>query len=140
MTDTEDLLNLLPTPDSPLPSTPMASPFHEPSSQDGQRSAPQDPRRRRFKPYRRPPYAYRFPQNHAQVFFHTHGLAVLCLRDHGFTLTNGVVSYASDRVGANELFNSLHYLNVGTLCMTDSRSKEEFKDIQAKWSAFSPFK
>ncbi|GFX92706.1 hypothetical protein TNCV_2012921 [Trichonephila clavipes] len=46
---------------------------------------PRDPGR----VFRRPPYAHRFRQ--AQVFFHTQGLAMLCLRDNGFTLTNGVV-------------------------------------------------
>lgn len=140
MTDPDNVLSLLSDPGSPLPS--MGSPSHPESSHEPPKlNSPQDPRRRRFSSSRRrPPYAYRFPQHHAQVFFHTHGLAVLCLRDHGFTLTNGVVSYASDRVEAHKVFNSLHYLNVGTLCVTDSRSKQDFKDIQAKWSAFSPFK
>ncbi|GFY12068.1 uncharacterized protein TNCV_4975681 [Trichonephila clavipes] len=68
------------------------------------------------------------------------GLAVLCLRDHGFTLTNGVVSYALDRVCPNQLFQSLHYLNVGTICVTDPRSKDAFKDIQASWNSSSLFK
>ncbi|GFS86587.1 hypothetical protein TNCV_903411 [Trichonephila clavipes] len=75
----------------------------------------------------------RFPQ--AQVFLHTQSLAVLRLRDHGFTFTNGAVSYAMHRVCPNQLFPSLHYLNVGTICVTDQRSKNEFKVIQACWSS-----
>ncbi|GFU38275.1 hypothetical protein TNCV_2432741 [Trichonephila clavipes] len=65
---------------------------------------------------------------------------MVCLQDHGFTLTNGVVSYALDRGCPNKLFKYLHYLNVGTICVTDQRSKYEFKDIQASWSSPSPFK
>ncbi|GFX14476.1 hypothetical protein TNCV_1616591 [Trichonephila clavipes] len=68
----------------------------------------------------------RFPE----VLFHTQGLALLCLRDHDLPLTNGVVSYALDRVCPNQLFQSLHYLNVGTIYVTDPRSKDAFKDIQ----------
>ncbi|GFU51563.1 hypothetical protein TNCV_81971 [Trichonephila clavipes] len=127
---------------SPLPSTPVVShdrtqsmvslePLRPPVKKiDSQRRSRErrDPRRRR----------HRFPQ--AQVFFHTQGLAVMCLRDHGFTLTNGVVSYALDCVCPNQLFPSLHYLNVGTICVTDQGSKHEFKDIQASWSSSSPFK
>ncbi|GFV68103.1 hypothetical protein TNCV_1873851 [Trichonephila clavipes] len=99
-----------------------------------------DPRRSYPMVFQRPPYAHRFPKEHAQVFFHTQGLAVLCLRDHGFTLTNGVVSYALDRGCPNKLFKYLHYLNAGTICVTDQRSKHEFKEIQASWSSSSPFK
>ncbi|GFX70566.1 hypothetical protein TNCV_875401 [Trichonephila clavipes] len=86
-----------------------------------------DPRRRRSIPL-------------PQVFFHTQGLAVLCFGDHGFTLTNSVVSYALDNVCPNQLFQSLHYLNVGAICVTDLSSKDAFKDIQASWSSSSPFK
>ncbi|GFX80648.1 hypothetical protein TNCV_499151 [Trichonephila clavipes] len=85
-------------------------------------------------------YSQRRTRRLPQVFFHTQGLTVLCLRDHGSTLTNGVVSYALDRVCPNQLFQSLHYLNVGTICVTDPRSKDAFKDIQASWSFSSPFK
>ncbi|GFV96536.1 hypothetical protein TNCV_3260001 [Trichonephila clavipes] len=58
--------------------------------------------------FRRPPYAQQLmptSQEKAQVFFHSQGLTVLCIRNNGFTLTNGVVSYAMDREGPNELFN-----------------------------------
>ncbi|GFX74695.1 hypothetical protein TNCV_3121251 [Trichonephila clavipes] len=65
---------------------------------------------------------------------------MLCLRDHGFTLTNGVVSYTLDLGCPNKLFKYLHYLNIGTICVTDQRSKHEFKEIQASWSSSSPFK
>ncbi|GFS93771.1 hypothetical protein TNCV_798721 [Trichonephila clavipes] len=79
-------------------------------------------------------------QENAQVFFHSQGLTVLCIRNSGFTLTNGVVSYAMDRQCPQELFKFLHYLNVGTICVTDQHSKQTFKDIQASWSSSSPFK
>ncbi|GFX70570.1 hypothetical protein TNCV_875441 [Trichonephila clavipes] len=74
----------------------------------------------------------------SQVFFHPQGLAVLCLQNHGFTLTNGVVSYALDHVCPNQLFQFLHYLNVGAICVTDPSSKDLF--IQESWSSSSPFK
>ncbi|GFU00043.1 hypothetical protein TNCV_2345881 [Trichonephila clavipes] len=79
-------------------------------------------------------------QENAQVFFHSQGLAVLCIRNNGFTLTKGVVSYAMDRECPNELFKFLHYLNVGTICVTDQHSKQTFKEIQASWSSSSQFK
>ncbi|GFX32337.1 uncharacterized protein TNCV_4411051 [Trichonephila clavipes] len=101
--------------------------------------------RHHFKPrvFQRPPYAQQLmptSQENAQVFFHSQGLAVLCIRNSGFTLTNGVVSYAMDRQCPHELFKFLHYLNVGTICVTDQHSKQTFKDIQASWSSSSPFK
>ncbi|GFV43708.1 uncharacterized protein TNCV_1270811 [Trichonephila clavipes] len=40
----------------------------------------------------------------------------------------------------NELFKFLHYLNVGTICVTDQYSKQTFKEIQASWSSSSQFK
>ncbi|GFX51521.1 hypothetical protein TNCV_2278001 [Trichonephila clavipes] len=101
---------------------------------------------------RRPPDLRRHPRRcfdvplmhidspQAQVFFHTQGLAGLSLRDHGFTLTNGVVSYALDRGCPNKLFKYLHYLNVGNISVIDQRSKHEFKEIQASWSSSSPLK
>ncbi|GFW64506.1 hypothetical protein TNCV_813411 [Trichonephila clavipes] len=89
------------------------------------------------------PYAQQLmptSQENAQVFFHSQGLAVLCIRNSCFTLTNGVVSYAIDREYPHELFKFLHYLNVGTICVTDQHSKQTFKDIQASWSSSSTFK
>ncbi|GFW42051.1 hypothetical protein TNCV_1905091 [Trichonephila clavipes] len=74
------------------------------------------------------------------VFFHTQGLAMLCLGDHDFTLTEGVVSYALDRGCPNKLLKYLHYLNVGNFCVTYQRYKQEFKEIQVNWSSSSPFK
>ncbi|GFT68711.1 hypothetical protein TNCV_684071 [Trichonephila clavipes] len=90
--------------------------------------------RHHFKPrvFQRPPYAQQLmptSQENAQVFFHSQGLAVLCIRNSGFTLTNGVVSYAIDRECPHKLFKFLHYLNVGTICVTDQHSKQTFKDI-----------
>ncbi|GFX75990.1 hypothetical protein TNCV_1995441 [Trichonephila clavipes] len=101
--------------------------------------------RQNFKPrvYQRPPYAQQLmptSQENAQVFFHSQGLAVLCIRNSGFTLTNGVVSYAMDRECPHELFKFLHHLHVGTICVTDQHSKQTFKDIQASWISSSPFK
>ncbi|GFX70516.1 hypothetical protein TNCV_874901 [Trichonephila clavipes] len=98
-----------------------------------------------FKPrvFTRPPYEQQLmpiSQENAQVLFHSQGLAVLCIRNNGFTLTNGVVPYAMDRECPNELFKFLHYLNVGTICVTDQHSKHTFKEIQASWSSSSQFK
>ncbi|GFU84146.1 hypothetical protein TNCV_4504451 [Trichonephila clavipes] len=50
-------------------------------------------RRPDFKPrvFRRPPYAQQLmptTQENAQFFFHSQGMAVLCIRNNGFTLTN----------------------------------------------------
>ncbi|GFW64495.1 hypothetical protein TNCV_813301 [Trichonephila clavipes] len=114
---------------------------------------PRDPRLYRrpdFRPpfqrprvFRRPPYAQQLmptSQENAHVFFHSHGFAVWCIRNSGFTLTNGVISYAMDWECPNELFKFLHYLNVGTICATDQHFKQTFKEIQANWSSSSPFK
>ncbi|GFY00038.1 hypothetical protein TNCV_1341361 [Trichonephila clavipes] len=69
-------------------------------------------RRHDFKPrvFRGPPYAQHLmptSQENAQVFFQSQGLAVLCIRNSGFTLTNRGVSYAMDRECPNELFKFL---------------------------------
>ncbi|GFV75382.1 hypothetical protein TNCV_1482281 [Trichonephila clavipes] len=205
--DYEDFIDMfsVPTPVSPLPPTPVASPSHEASEDviydslpphgaiyrfrdtfEGshgtisssrrskerrneeneerriekrwhEETRPRDPRlykrpnfrppyqRHHFKPrvFQRPPYAQQLmptSQENAQVFFHCQGLAVLCIRNSGFTLNNGVVSYAMDRQCPHELFKFLHYLNVGTISATDQHSKQTFKDIQASWSSSSPFK
>ncbi|GFV07123.1 DDE_3 domain-containing protein [Trichonephila clavipes] len=69
-----------------------------------------------------------------------YGLDMLCLIDNGFTMPNGVVSYALDRGCKNKLFKYLHYLNVGTLCVTDQRPKLKFKEIKASCSPSSLFK
>ncbi|GFW70476.1 hypothetical protein TNCV_873971 [Trichonephila clavipes] len=102
-------------------------------------------RRQDFKPrvFRRTSYAYQLmptSQENAQVFFHSQGLAALCIRNNGFPLTNGVISYAMDWECPNELFKFLHYLNVGTICVTDQHYKQTFKEIQASWSSSGPFK
>ncbi|GFV78786.1 hypothetical protein TNCV_1718181 [Trichonephila clavipes] len=44
-------------------------------------------------------------QENVQVFFHSQGLAVLCIRNSGFTLTNGVISYAMDRECPHDCLN-----------------------------------
>ncbi|GFS80743.1 hypothetical protein TNCV_86621 [Trichonephila clavipes] len=92
-------------------------------------------RRYDFKPrvFRRPPYSQQLmptSQENAQVFFHSQDLAVLCIRNNGFTQTNGVVSYAMDREFPNELLKFLHFLNVRTICVTDQHSKQTFKEIK----------
>ncbi|GFU84684.1 hypothetical protein TNCV_2791871 [Trichonephila clavipes] len=102
-------------------------------------------RRHDFKPrvFRGPFYAQQLmptSQENAQVFFHSQGLAVLCIRNNGFTLTNEVVSYDMDRECPNEPFNCLHYLNVGSICVTDQHSKQTFKEIPASWTSSSQFK
>ncbi|GFW27944.1 hypothetical protein TNCV_768241 [Trichonephila clavipes] len=174
----------VPIPISPLRTTPVASPSHEPSQdaiydtlppmeqstvpelplkdllpqerrteeRRNEERRPRDPRmyrrpdfrppyrRHDFKPreLRRLPYAQQLmPTSHenAQVFFHSQGLAVLCIRTDGFMLTNGVVSYAMDWECPNKLFKFLHYLYVGTICVTDQHSKQKFKEIQTSWSS-----
>ncbi|GFW27984.1 hypothetical protein TNCV_768641 [Trichonephila clavipes] len=102
-------------------------------------------RRPDFKPsvFRRPPYVQQLmptSQENAQVFFHGQGLAVLCIRNSGFLLTNRVFLYARDRECPNELFKFLHYLNVGTICVTDQHSKQKFKKIQVSWISSSQSK
>ncbi|GFX70258.1 uncharacterized protein TNCV_4616951 [Trichonephila clavipes] len=90
-----------------------------------------------------PPYAQQLmptSQENTQVFFHSQGLSVLYIRNNGFTLTNGVVSYAMDRECPNEQFKSLHYINVGTICVNEHDSKQTFNEIQASWSSSSQFK
>ncbi|GFX59180.1 hypothetical protein TNCV_936951 [Trichonephila clavipes] len=89
-------------------------------------------RRPDFKPrvFRRPPYAQKLmptSQKNAQVFFHSQGLAVLCIKNNGFTLTHGVVSYAMDRECPNELFKFLHYLIVGTNCVTNQHYNKSLR-------------
>ncbi|GFT90174.1 hypothetical protein TNCV_1347751 [Trichonephila clavipes] len=79
-------------------------------------------------------------QENAQFFFHSQGLAVLCIKNNGFTLTNGVVSNAIDRACPNDRLKFLHYLNVGTICVSGQHSKQTFKEIQTSWSSSNHFK
>ncbi|GFW43840.1 hypothetical protein TNCV_2854731 [Trichonephila clavipes] len=130
----------LSTPASPLPSTSVTSPTHEPSL-DGISSMEQSIVPLEYSPLRDPPKIIApLKKEYSQVVFHTQGLAVLYLRDYGFTLINGVVSYALDRGCPNKLLKYLHYLNVSTICITYHCSKQKFKKIQASWSFSSSFK
>ncbi|GFW11799.1 hypothetical protein TNCV_4100111 [Trichonephila clavipes] len=90
-----------------------------------------------------PPYAQQLmptSQANDQVSFHIQGVAVLCIRNNGFTLTKEVVSYVVDWKCPNKLFKFLYHLNVGTICVTDQHSKQKFKEIQASWNSSSKFK
>ncbi|GFV11850.1 hypothetical protein TNCV_3044571 [Trichonephila clavipes] len=176
--DYDDFIDMfsMPTPVSPLPPTPVASPSHDASedppvvskspdppvkkvnsvihrsprskerrneerwNEERQKERrnenrwheeqrPRDPRlyrrpnfrppyqRHHFKPrmFQRPPFAQQLmptSQENAQVFFHSQGLAVLCIRNSGFTLTNGVVSYAMDRQCPHELFKFFYTISM----------------------------
>ncbi|GFS91255.1 hypothetical protein TNCV_1306771 [Trichonephila clavipes] len=136
--DYDDFITMfsVPTPISPLPPIPVASPTHEPSQdviydslppmekstgpeerrneerrmrKDGMRNEGYEMsgycrpnfrppyRRPDYKPrvFRRPPYEQQLmptSQENAQVFFRSQSLAVLCIRNNGFTRSNGVVS------------------------------------------------
>ncbi|GFU68612.1 hypothetical protein TNCV_3645981 [Trichonephila clavipes] len=110
-----------------------------------------DPRLYRADPISEPPYqrprVFRRPLMHVidahfpgkcKVFFHwPRGFSrVVCIRNSGFTLTNGVISSAMDRECPHDLFKFLHYLNVRYhLCHRNQHSKQTFKDIQADWSS-----
>ncbi|GFS65332.1 hypothetical protein NPIL_405611 [Nephila pilipes] len=86
------------------PRSPEARP-HDPRSQEVRPHDPrsQEARPRDFKiPTRHiPAFGRRFllsswEEARPQIFLHHHGMAVFSCRDDGFTLTNGVVSYASN--------------------------------------------
>ncbi|GFU48209.1 hypothetical protein NPIL_217551 [Nephila pilipes] len=75
-----------------------------------------------------------------QIFFHHHGMAVFSCRDDGFTLTNGVVSYASNQWCVKTLTKCLTYIDIGTVCVTDARSKLQFRAFQNNLPILSPWK
>ncbi|GFT05701.1 hypothetical protein NPIL_531091 [Nephila pilipes] len=110
---------------SDRPTSPDARP-HDPRSQEArpidprsQEARPHDSRPQEARPHdsRSPearPRDFKTPTRHIpafgrrflpssweetrpQIFFHHHGMAVFSCRDDGFTLTNGVVSYASNQ-------------------------------------------
>ncbi|GFT09554.1 hypothetical protein NPIL_399511 [Nephila pilipes] len=90
---------------SDRPTSPNARP-HDPRSQEARPHVPRSPkvRPRDFKiPTRHiPAFGRRFlpsswEEARPPIFFHHHGMAVFSCRDDGFTLTNGVVSYASNQ-------------------------------------------
>ncbi|GFT36918.1 hypothetical protein TNCV_174871 [Trichonephila clavipes] len=102
--------------------------------------------RHHFKPrvFQRPPYAQQLMptfQENAQVFFHSQGLAVLCIRNSVFTLTNGVVSRMPwiENVPTNCLNFYIISMSVPFTSPTNIL-KKTFKDIQASWNSSSPFK
>ncbi|GFT83586.1 uncharacterized protein NPIL_106641 [Nephila pilipes] len=113
------------------PRSQEASP-HEPRSPKVRPHDPRSPeaRPRDFKiPTRHiPAFGRRFlpsswEEARPQIFFHHHGMAVFSCRDDGFTLTNGVVSYASNQWCVKTLSKCLTYIHIGTVCVTDARSK-----------------
>ncbi|GFT75019.1 hypothetical protein NPIL_123081 [Nephila pilipes] len=61
-------------------------------------------------------------------------------RDDGFTLTNGVVSYASNQWCVKTLTKCLTYIDIGTVCVTDARSKLQFRAFQNSLPILSPWK
>ncbi|GFT51566.1 hypothetical protein NPIL_113331 [Nephila pilipes] len=109
---------------------------HEPRSQEARLHDPRsrEARPRDFKTPTRhmPAFGRRFlpsswEEARPQIFFHHHGMAVFSCRDDGFTLTNGVVSYASNQWCVKTLTKCLTYIDIGTVCVTDARSKVQFR-------------
>ncbi|GFT97289.1 hypothetical protein NPIL_267971 [Nephila pilipes] len=123
---------------SDRPTSPEARP-HDPRSQEA--------RPRDFKiPTRHiPAFGRRFllsswEEARPQIFFHHHGMAVFSCREDGFTLTNGVVSYASNQWCVKTLTKCLTYIDIGTVCVTDARSKVQFPAFQNCLPILSPWK
>ncbi|GFS83361.1 hypothetical protein NPIL_619121 [Nephila pilipes] len=133
---------------SERPTSPDARP-HDPRSQDARPHDPRSPedRSRDFKILTRhiPAFGRRFlpsswEEARPQIFFHHHGMAVFNCHDDGFTLTNGVVSYASIQWCVKNLSKRLTYINIGTVCVTDARSKVQFRAFQNSLPILSPWK
>ncbi|GFT68878.1 hypothetical protein NPIL_626261 [Nephila pilipes] len=123
--------------------------LHEPRSQEVRPHDPRSPeaRPRDFKTPTRhiPAFGRRFlpsswEEARPQIFFHHHGMAVFSCRDDGFTLTNGVVSYASNQWCVKTLTKCLTYIDIGTVCVTDARSKLQFRAFQNSLPILSPWK
>ncbi|GFU51075.1 hypothetical protein NPIL_29271 [Nephila pilipes] len=74
-----------------------------------------------------------------QICFHHHGMVVFISLDDGFTLTNGAVSYALDQWCANTLSKCLTFINIGTVCVIDARSKVQFRAFQNSLPTLSPW-
>ncbi|GFT12887.1 hypothetical protein NPIL_519201 [Nephila pilipes] len=55
-------------------------------------------------------------------------------------LTNGLVFYALDQWCAKTLAKCLTYINIGTVCVTDARSKVQFRAFQNILPTLSPWK
>ncbi|GFT70629.1 hypothetical protein NPIL_200691, partial [Nephila pilipes] len=123
----------------PHDSRPQEARPHDPRSQEA--------RPRDFKTPTRhiPAFGRRFlpsswEEARPQIFFHHHGMAVFSCRDDGFTLTNGVVSYASNQWCVKTLTKCLTYIDIGTVCVTDARSKLQFRAFQNNLPILSPWK
>ncbi|GFT07051.1 hypothetical protein NPIL_520301 [Nephila pilipes] len=123
---------------SDRPTSPDARP-HDPRSQEAQT--------RDFKIHPRhiPAFGRRFlpsclEEAHPQFSPHHHGLGVFIWRDDGFTLTIGVVSYVLDQCCAKTLSKCRTYINIGTVCVTDARSKVQFRAFQNSLPILAPWK
>ncbi|GFT85337.1 hypothetical protein NPIL_70361 [Nephila pilipes] len=143
---------------SDRPTSPEARP-HDPRSQEAQ---PHDPRSQEVRPHdsrsqEARPRDFKIPTRHIpafgrrflpssweearpQIFFHHHRMAVFSCRDDGFTLTNGVVSYASNQWCVKTLTKCLTYIDIDTVCVTDARSKVQFRAFQNSLPILSPWK
>ncbi|GFS29242.1 hypothetical protein NPIL_123261 [Nephila pilipes] len=67
-------------------------------------------------------------------------MAVFSSREDGFTLTIGVVSYVLNQWCAKNLSRGLTFINIGTVCVTDARSKVQFRAFQNSLPSLSPWK
>ncbi|KAG8172970.1 hypothetical protein JTE90_016957 [Oedothorax gibbosus] len=140
----------LPPPESPPP--PMAEQlslleerYPEPPPKrrhlPGESSDRADPRRQHHRqtPWRgsssrhhrrtpwRPPYT-RLASGLIEPHFHAKSRAVLCIRDTGFTLTNGFISYTMDRNALYPvLLEHVQHLRVGKLIFTDEATRLQWK-------------
>ncbi|GFT29931.1 hypothetical protein TNCV_1719971 [Trichonephila clavipes] len=87
--------------------------------------------------FQRPPYAQQLmptSQENAQVIFSTTKVWPCYGQKQWFHADqrSRPVCHGS-RQCPHELFKFLHYLNVGTICVTVQHSKQTFKGIQASW-------
>lgn len=64
-----------------------------------------------------------------ETHFHSDGMAVLCMRGDGFTLTNGFVSHSATT--ADHLVECIRRLGVGRLFLTDYVTKLRWKMVDA---------
>ncbi|GFS53456.1 hypothetical protein NPIL_44441 [Nephila pilipes] len=129
----------------------LRSPEARPHGPRSQEARPHDPRSQEARPRdfkiptrHIPAFGRRFlpsswEEARPQIFFHHHGMAVFSCRDDGFTLTNGVVSYASNQWCVKILSKCLTYINIGTVCVTEDRSKVQFRAFQNSLPSLSPW-
>ena len=83
----------------------------------------------------RPPYT-RVASGRLEPHFHANSRAVLCIRDAGFTLTNGFISYASDHGPLHPtLVEHVLQLRVGKLILTEKATQLRWKMLLQQASA-----